>query len=315
MLGGCFFMISKKSTQLFYRYYAEWIGLYKINAVREVTLDKYYLTLHWLRALAPTLKLNQLNRRTYQKLINDYAIDHERQTTIDFHHQVKSAILDALDDGLIDTNPARKVIIKGRKPRPKKLKYLSQAQLQLVIKNLNLETNLNWDWFILLVAKTGIRFAEGLGVTPEDFDFEKGQLTINKTWNYRQARGGFQPTKNNSSVRKVKLDLKLASQFSKLIQNLPSGKPIFVNGRVFNSTINHRLTILCKQAKVPVITIHGLRHTHASLLLFAGVSIATVAKRLGHSSITTTQKTYLHIINELESQDNDKIMHEMSVLM
>ena len=74
-------------------------------------------------------------------------------------------------------------------------------------------------------------------------------------------------------------------------------EPIFVKGRVFNSTINNRLKVLCKRAQIPVITVHSLRHTHASLL-FAGVSIAGVATRLGHSSMTTTQETYLHIIQE-----------------
>lgn len=57
---------------------------------------------------------------------------------------------------------------------------------------------------------------------------------------------------------------------------------------------------------------HG--HTHASVLLFAGVSIASVARRLGHSSMTTTQKTYLHIIQELENQDIDLVMRSLSGL-
>ena len=47
---------------------------------------------------------------------------------------------------------------------------------------------------------------------------------------------------------------------------------------------------------------------HASLLLFAGVSIASVARRLGHASMTTTQKTYLHIIQELENKDVDLVI-------
>ena len=68
------------------------------------------------------------------------------------------------------------------------------------------------------------------------------------------------------------------------------------------------------QAKIPVISVHGLRHTHASVLLFAGVSIASVARRLGHSSMTTTQKTYLHIIRELENQDIDLVMRSLSGL-
>ena len=70
----------------------------------------------------------------------------------------------------------------------------------------------------------------------------------------------------------------------------------------------------CNRAKIPVISVHGLRHTHASVLLLAGVSIASVARRLGHSSMTTTQKTYLHIIQELENQDIDLVMRSLSGL-
>ena len=84
--------------------------------------------------------------------------------------------------------------------------------------------------------------------------------------------------------------------------------------RVFNSTVNNILARHCKKLNIPVISIHGLRHTHASLLLFAGVSIASVARRLGHASMTTTQKTYIHIIQELENQDVDLVMRSLSGL-
>lgn len=304
-----------KSSQLFYKYYEEWIELYKVNAIRSVTLDKYYMSLKWITKLAPELKLNDLNRRTYQKLINDYALEHEKQTTQDFHHQVKSAIMDAVDEGLIKQNPTRKIIIKGKKPGNKKPKFLNQYELQQLIRQLDLGTELNWDWYILLVAKTGLRFAEALAITPNDFDFAKQLLSVNKTWNYRATKGGFQPTKNFSSIRKVQLDWQIAMQFSQMVKDLPENEPIFVKQRVFNSTVNNRLTVLCKSAEVPIITVHGLRHTHASILLFAGVSIASVARRLGHSNMTTTQETYLHIIQELETQDGEKIMRQMAQLM
>lgn len=83
---------------------------------------------------------------------------------------------------------------------------------------------------------------------------------------------------------------------------------------MYNSTVNDVLARHCREIDAPVITIHGLRHTHASLLLFAGVSIASVARRLGHSSMTTTQKTYIHIIQELENKDVDVIMRFLSGL-
>lgn len=305
----------RKSDQLFYEYFEEWIELYKVGAVRSVTLSKYNMSLQRVYELAPNLKVGDIDRRKYQQLLNDYALTHEKQTTMDFHHQLKGAILDAVDEGLIDANPTRKIIIKGKKPKEKRTKFLNQFEIQALLRQLELSSEINWDWFILLVAKTGLRFSEALALTPKDFDFSKQKLSITKTWNYKDTTGNFQPTKNESSKRTMQIDWQTAMQFSQLIKNLDLEKPIFVKNRVFNSTINYRLKVLCTNANIPIITIHSLRHTHASLLLFAGVSIASVATRLGHSSMTTTQETYLHIIQELENQDNDKIMKHLALLM
>lgn len=301
------------TTDLFCNYYEQWITVYKEGAIRKVTMDKYLLTASWIRRLAPDLKVCELTRITYQKLLNDYANEHERQTTMDFHHQLKGAILDAVDEGLIERDPTRKAIIKGKKPRYKKPKYLNQFELHKLLLDLELGQELNWDWFILLVAKTGMRFSEALAITPQDFDFSKQSLSINKTWDYK-GEGGFMPTKNQSSVRKIQIDWQLIIQFSTLVKGLPPDKPIFISGNVYNSTVNDILTRHCKKVDIPIISVHGLRHTHASLLLFAGVSIASVAQRLGHSSMTTTQKTYLHIIQELENKDVDLVMRSLSSL-
>ena len=70
------------------------------------------MTISWLKRLVPELVLSDLNRIAYQQLLNDYALYHERQTTMDFHHQLKGAILDAVDEGLIERDPTRKAIIK-----------------------------------------------------------------------------------------------------------------------------------------------------------------------------------------------------------
>ena len=303
-----------RRTDLFCDYYAQWVHVYKEGAIRKVTLDKYLLTQAWLIKLIPELKLCDMTRISYQQLLNDYAKCHERQTTMDFHHQIKGAILDAVDEGLIARDPTRKVIIKGKQPAEKKIKYLNQFELHTLLIGLNLGKEVSWDWFILLVAKTGMRFSEALALTPKDFDFSHQTLSINKTWNYK-GEGGFQPTKNKSSVRKIQIDWQTVVQFSELLKGLPEDKPIFIKKkRVYNSTVNGVLERHCKKNKIPVISIHGLRHTHASLLLFAGVSIGSVARRLGHASMTTTQKTYLHIIHELENQDVDLVMRSLSSL-
>lgn len=299
---------------LFHEYYKQWIDVYKRGAIRDATMAKYLMTHKWVEKLVPNLKISELNRNVYQQLLNDYAKEHERQTTLDFHHQLKGAVLDAVDEGLLVRDPTRKAIIKGKTPRAKKIKYLNQFELHILIADLNLTESVNWDWFILLVAKTGMRFSEALAITPDDFDFSRQTLSISKTWDYK-GNGGFLPTKNNSSVRKIQIDWQIVVKFSELIKSLPKNEPIFVGkDKIYNSTVNDVLTRHCNACGISVISIHGLRHTHASLLLFAGVSIASVARRLGHASMTTTQKTYLHIIQELENKDVDLVMRTLSGL-
>lgn len=302
-------------TELFHVYYKRWINVYKEGAIRNVTMSKYLMTHQWLVKLAPNLKIGDFTRIQYQELLNNYAKSHERQTTMDFHHQLKGAILDAVDEGFIARDPTRKAIIKGKQPRDKKTKYLNQFELHTLLTTLQLPPEINWDWFILLIAKTGMRFSEALSLTPKDFDFSHQMLSVNKTWDYK-SNTGFAPTKNQSSNRKIQLDWQTVIKFSELVKNLPEDEPIFIkeNRKIYNSTINELLARRCEHAGIPIISIHGLRHTHASILLFAGVSIASVARRLGHASMTTTQKTYLHIIQELENKDVDIVMRSLSNL-
>ncbi len=141
-------------------------------------------------------------------------------------------------------------------------------------------------------------------------------LSIDKSWDYK-GDGGFLPTKNKSSVRKIPLDWQTVIQFFSLTQGMDASTPIFTEKdcKVYNSTINAVLERHCVSAGIPTITVHGLRHTHASLLLFDGVSIGSVAQRLGHSSMNTTQRVYLHIIRELENKDTDLIMRSLSSLL
>ena len=295
------------NNQLFVEYYKEWVSIYKEGAIRPITLSKYKMAISWLEKLVPNLKICDLDRISYQKLINDYAKYHERQTTMDFHHQIKGSILDAVDEGLIPKDPTRKAIIKGKTPSEKKPKYLNQFELHNLLTSLDLKDSVNWDWFILLVAKTGMRFSEALALTPEDFDFSKQVVSINKTWDYK-GQGGFLPTKNKSSVRKVQLDWKTVMQFSQLLKDLPNDEPIFVksNDKIYNSTVNGVLFRLCKKADIPTISIHGLRHTFATRLIEKGTNLKVTQDVLGHTDVRTTMNIYVDATNDLKKQEMKK---------
>ena len=252
---------TSRNPMLFCDYYKQWINVYKEGAIRPVTMSKYNMAHQWLLKLAPDLSISELERISNQKKLNEYAEEHEHQTTMDFHHHVKCAILDAVDEGLIPRDPTRKAIIKGKKPREKKQKFLNQFELHKLIEDLDLGPEVSWDWFILLVAKTGMRFSEALALTPRDFDFSRQILTISKTWDYK-GNGGFLPTKNQSSVRKIQIDWLTVMQFAGLVKKLPEDEPIFAKGKIYNSTLNGILERHCKNAGIPVISIHGLRHPY-----------------------------------------------------
>ena len=144
-------------------------------------------------------------------------------------------------------------------------------------------------------------------------DFEKKLITINKKWD-RDSKD-FGDTKNFASKRTITIDedtLKLLSKL-KHYQNkiairtgLRNEKNlVFINSKfqsVTNEAVNKTLKRLCKMAGVKEITCHCLRHTHASILLYQGVNIKYISRRLGHKDIVTTLQTYSHIMDEMEQK-------------
>lgn len=309
---------TRKKEVLLCDYYDEWVDVYKEGAIRDVTLTKYRNTAKVLRTLVPKLFVSDLDRRSYQSLLNEYALTHEKQTTTDFHHQVKACIKDMFHDGLLDKDPTYRAIIKGKVASKKKQKFMQTEELKKLLQSLDLTVGINRDWFILIIAKTGIRFAEALALTPNDFDFENHLLSVEKTWDYKRTSGGFQKTKTNTSTRKISIDWQIVGQFRPLIQNLEPNEPIFIEKlvdgrykRTFNSTINNYMSVKCKKLGITEITIHALRHTHASVLLAGGVSINTISSRLGHANIGITQEVYAHVLDELKAADDQKVMTTM----
>jgi integrase len=158
---------------------------------------------------------------------------------------------------------------------------------------------------------SGARFGELVGLTRKDFDFKNSSITINKTWGYAKRHPeGFGPTKNEASVCTIKLDTDTMNAFKRLFETLPPN----MYGLVFyspdskykvinNTNANKLLRKTLEKLGIDPITMHGLRHTHASVLLYKKVNINYVSERLGHSDIETTYKYYSHVIKELREEE------------
>ena len=294
-------------------YYDDWIMREKKSTVKDVTFAKYVQTGKWLRRISPDLEITELDKRSYQEIVNEYGKTHERQTTKDFHTQLKACVTEAFEERILDRNPATRISIQGKQSLNKKPKFMSLEELGKLIDTLDLSSLETMDWAILILAKTGLRFAECMALTVQDFNFQDLTLTVNKTWNYKKG-GGFSPTKNQSSIRVIEIDWQIAAQLQPLVEDMRPTDLVFVptqNGipkRIHNATYKSFLARKCKEAGVTEITLHGLRHTHGSVLLGQGVSVLSVSKRLGHSNVTTTQEVYLHITDELARKDRSLMM-------
>ena len=76
---------------------------------------------------------------------------------------------------------------------------------------------------------------------------------------------------------------------------------------ITNDRLNDVLRSSIKKLKIkPVITVHGLRHTHASVLLYKNISLPYISERLGHASMDITTSTYAHLLKELRECDSSK---------
>lgn len=73
-----------------------------------------------------------------------------------------------------------------------------------MLDTLELKNEISWEWMILLIAKTGLRFSEALALTPADFNFSRQSISVSKTWDYK-GEGGFYQLKINRLLEKYKL--------------------------------------------------------------------------------------------------------------
>lgn len=158
----------------------------------------------------------------------------------------------------------------------------------------------------------GIREGELLALTKNDFDLEKGTLSVNKTYHRIKGRDVITEPKTRKSRRIISLPDFLVEE---MIEYFSTLKDIETTDRVFNVSTNYLQREMKRgsaAAGVKRICIHGLRHSHISLLISMGYSAVAIADRVGHESINITYNyahmfpsTQLDMVNELSKLRNE----------
>lgn len=305
-------MVPHLKQEPFDEYFKNWLELYKTDAAKN-TIARYKNTLKTLQTHFGGVPIQQITKRQYQAFLNDYAKDHAKESTKKINTHIRACLRTAMDEGITYVDFTRNAVISGnnKTKRPEE-KHLNYVESEMLLKELYNRLNKTLTYYLLLLGLTsGMRFAELVGLTRKDFDFINLTITINKTWGYtNKMHEGFGPTKNEESNRTIKIDEKTMDVFKKLFERTPENiyKLVFYSPTskyrvISNNDANKVLANTLKHLNIDPITVHGLRHTHTSVLLYRGVSVYYVSERLGHKDTETTNKTYAHILKELREKD------------
>lgn len=254
----------------------------------------------------PFESISTLSREKYQTLLNEYAKTHSKGTVKRLHTHLKACLQNALDDRVILIDPTAKAVISGAvEPKSKQDKYIHYEDLKRVMDIIPSHTS---HYIILIAAYTGARFGEILGLNWNGIDRVNNSLTINKTWQYKLTPPTYGPTKNHEERTIV-----IPNKLIEILDTIPRVNEKIISQPITSTAVNKSLRHILKQLNVtPLITLHGLRHSHASALLYKGVNILSVSERLGHKDVSVTQETYSHIVKELRIKDTQKLLEYLS---
>ena len=258
--------------------------------------------------------------------------------------RLKMVLEEATDDGILPRNPAAKV--KVPEPKRKTPVSLTPDEAQRMCSLVTKEPLSSLDVAILLMLCGGMRKGEVLGLSWRDVDFERNEIFVRQQYsNDRTLR----PPKSANSRRVISFGLRVFDLIAKwkdqqtgtidpgwgFIQD--EDTPVVTNGmgcRFDPTNFNNMFCDFCaehgfgsytqvshyldkngkkrtRKAGYSGLTPHGLRHTHATLLIGAGTDLKSVSTRMGHSSITLTLDVYADAIrlNDVKAANEfDKLL-------
>lgn len=263
-------------------------------------------------------KLDKLTTPIIQQQVNKWADKANRgvkgaYANYSFLNNINRRILQyGVTMQVIQHNPARDVIIpRKQQNKEHKVKFFSNQELKQFLDYLDgLDLSSYENFFDYVLYKTllasGCRIGEALALEWSDIDLENGTISISKTLNRYQETN---TPKSKAGLRDIEIDkatVLLLKQYKnrQQVQSWQLGRSEdivftpFATKYAYACLLRKRLQKHFKAANVPDISFHGFRHTHATIMLYAGIEAKDLQYRLGHSNISMTLNTYVHATKE-----------------
>ena len=287
------------------QYLEYWLGSVR-SSVRPRTYESYDLNVRRLVPLIGRTRLGTLSPAQVERAYGELATSGlSNRSIVQAHTVLHNALKKAVQWNLLGRNPtdAASVPRAGRR----EMQTLSEDQVKRLFTFTSGE-RLHGLW--VLLATTGIRLGEALGLKWDDIDYEAGRLVIQRALQRQRDRGlvlvepktprsrrtVYFPDGTGHTLRehrRLQLEekLKLGAHWeeSGLVFCRAGGQPLDP------SQLSHRLRSVLESAGLPSVRVHDLRHTAATLHLARGENPKIVQELLGHSTITLTMDTYSHV--------------------
>lgn len=304
--------LTEESSMTLSQWLDKWLEEYVKGTIRESTLEGYRRDImnHVIPYLGekPLRKVVAADLRSlYEKLLErgrikggNHAAGLSPTTVRSIHNIIHHALRTAAENGLLPANPADGVIppkiVRGTKS------ILNREQLD----RFKAAVKQDWGWrdFFLTELTTGLRRGELCGLKWSDFDEEAGTLNVCRTIHARKG-GGVEEgtTKTYAGTRTILLPSSTAQllreQKKSAMTEWIFPNPLCPEQPVSPGSAYRRLKGLLKEAGLPDLRFHDLRHTFATHALASGVDAKTLSGILGHTKASFTLDTYTHVTGDM----------------
>lgn len=274
-----------------------------------------------MKPLLGHYRLQKLDRVTYQKeYINVLERDYKHGTVRLLHNLFKIAINAAVEEELVTRNRFTKASFTTNRENESDThnNFLTPVELNTLLAVAKETENITNYSFLLTVAYTGVRRGEACGLQWKNIDFDNNTITIERT---RDAKGS-RPPKTKNSYRTILVDELVMVQLKKyktwckqimlafgirfsensfVFVSYQTAEPLSDSGTYYMFKRVQESAGLLDDEGQPKSTLHGLRHTHATVLLNSGQNVKVIAERLGNTP-AMIYEIYGHVLKELEQQ-------------
>ena len=293
-----------------------WLDSYQLTVKPQTFLDTKRMLYNHLIPVFGTLKLTKLSVSYIQSFINDLSTQLVHYAVV---HSINRRVLQyGVSLQLLPFNPARDIILpKQPKRENAAIKFIASDDLKALLLHMEKLAFKKYRYYFdyvlySVLLATGCRFGEVVALEWSDIDFENGTISINK--NYSRLLKLIGTPKSKAGVRTISIDKKTVNML-RLYKNrqrqlyLQSGarasSVVFATPtREYQNlaTRQEALDRRCNEIAIPRFTFHAFRHTHASLLLNAGISYKELQYRLGHATLAMTMDIYSHLSADKEKE-------------